>query len=87
MSNTIIQLSLDDLRAVIRDEVDRAVRGLVDRPITRSEAAKIRGCSERAIDAMIRRGELSRLPGGGHPRLSYNEVARVFFDRAGNKSK
>lgn len=83
---TIIQLNIDDLRAVIREEVQQAMNSLIDRPITRKEAAKIRGCSERAIDAMIRRGELTRLPGAGHPRLSHNEVTGLagnFFDRKG----
>jgi hypothetical protein len=76
MSDTIIQISLTDLRAVVREEVERVVSVITDRPITRREAAQIRGCSERSIDLMIRRGELRRLPGVGHPRVSYNEVVK-----------
>lgn len=45
------------------------------RDAAKREAAQIRGCTERGIDAMIRRGELRRLPGPGQVRLSYNEVS------------
>lgn len=71
----IIQIDINDLRAVIREEVERAMTTVTDRPISRREAAQIRGCTERGIDAMIRRGELRRLAGPGQVRLSYNEVS------------
>lgn len=70
----IIQIDIADLRAVVREEVEQALRSVTDRPISRREAAAIRGCTERGIDAMIRRGELKRLPGPGQVRVSLNEV-------------
>ena len=74
-SNMIIMMSLDDLRAVIREENASIIAKITDRPITRADAAKILKCTPQAIDQKVKRGELSRLPGEGHPRFSFNEVS------------
>ena len=72
----VIQLSPDDLRSLIREEISTAIRSQPEVTFTRKEAAKFLRKSVQTIKRMQDRGEIRPLHPAGHPTYSKSELVK-----------
>gem|GEM_PF-2265259 len=76
MTMVIIQLSVEDLRQIIREEISALIRP-DDTILSRKEVAQLIGKSTKTVARMENLGLIKRIYPDGHPRYFKREILEL----------